>query len=83
MTMPRWTGKGTFGLADLIDSQAPKSSQEFRYKFALNIQGALRARDAHMSIHFSLGRLSHLKKKTTQVQLNGFSGSIIFSYFAS
>ena len=62
MTMPRWTGKGTFGLADLIDSQAPKSSQEFRYKFALNIQGALRARDAHMSIHFSLGRLSHLKK---------------------
>jgi hypothetical protein len=63
MTMPRWTGKGTFGLADLIDSQAPKSSQEFRYKFALNVQGALGARDAHVSIHFSLGAITSAKKR--------------------
>ena len=73
MTMPRWTGMGTFGLADLIDSQAPKSSQEFprvpkssqefRYKFALNVHGALGARDAHVSIHFSLGAITSAKKR--------------------
>ena len=73
MTTPRWTGMGTFGLGDLIDSQAPKSSQEFprvpkssqefRYKFALNVQGALGARDAHVSIHFSLGAITSAKKR--------------------
>ena len=43
--------------------RVPKSSQEFRYKFALNVQGALGARDAHVSIHFSLGAITSAKKR--------------------
>lgn len=33
------------------------------YKFALNVQGALGARDAHVSIHFSLGAITSAKKR--------------------
>ena len=96
MTMPRWTGMGTFGLADLIDSQAPKSSQEFprvpkssqefpRVPVQVCSEYPRCSRGPRCSYEHTFQPWAAItsEKTTTQVQLNGFSGSIIFSYFAS
>ena len=94
MTMPRWTGMGTFGLADLIDSQAPKSSQEFprvpkssqefpRVPVQVCSECPRCSRGPRCSCEHTFQPWGyHICKKATQVQLNGFSGSITFSYFA-